>query len=282
MAQADLLIYNALQRVPAAVSLLVAIYLFTESSYHKKRRRLIALGLLGIVSFNLVANYPPSLPRLYLGFILVSSAALILRRRVKLVPLFMLSMIVGLTVLFPYTDYFRNGVGYSAYDFEAPTQKMIDKPDYDAFQMICNTVKVVNERGIARGYNVLGAALFFIPRGAWPEKPHGTGWTVGQQVGYSFLNLSSPLWAEFYYGGGITLLIVGFLAYGYLTRRAERQVFRFSTNAVFVAYAAGVQMFLLRGDLLNSVAYFGPGAVLLFAFVGRPVWFQSTGFPQRK
>ena len=275
LAQSDLLTYNALQRVPAAVSLLVAVYLFTEKSRQQLSRPLMALSLAGILTFNLIANYPPSLPRLYLGFILVSIAALVLRIRTKAVPLFVLSMIVGLTVLFPYADYFRSKTGYSTFDLEAPTQKLIDKPDYDVFQMIGNTIKVVNEDGAVGGSNFLGAILFFVPRAVWPEKPHGTGWIVGRQVGYTMLNLCSPLWAEFYYGGGITLLIAGFCAYGYFTRNAERQALLCSANALFVAYAAGVQIFLLRGDLLNSVAYFAPGALLLLAFVGRPGWFLS-------
>ena len=276
MAQSDLLTYTSLQRVPPVVSLLVSIYLFTQKRAFRRHRRYLTLILTGLILFNLVANYPPSLPRLYLGFILFSIASLILRSRAKLVPLFVLGMIVGLTVLFPYTDYFRTRAGYGAHDLEAPTQKLIDKPDYDVFQMISNTVKVVNERGVARGYNFLGAMLFFVPRAVWPEKPHGTGWAVGQQVGYLMLNLSSPLWAEFYYGGGIMLVIVGFWVYGYATRRSERQAFRFSTKPLFVAYAAGMQMFLLRGDLLNSVAYFAPGALLLFMFVGQPAWSQSA------
>jgi hypothetical protein len=269
------LIDTSLQRVPPVVALLVAVYLLSEKLSSRRKRRFLALSATALVLFNLVANYPPSLPRTYLGFILVSIAALLLRNRLKLVPLFILSMIVGLVFLFPYADYFRSARGYSADDLTAPTQKLIEKGDYDAFQMVANTVKAVRQRGVVYGYNFLGAFLFYVPRSIWPEKPHGTGYMVGEVVGYSFLVLSSPLWAEFYYGGGIPLLIVGFWAYGYMTRRAERQEFRSPATAVFIAYAAGVQIYLLRGDLLNSVALFGPGALLLFMFVGRRVSSRS-------
>ncbi len=268
----------SLQRVPPVVALLVAIYMFSDKLSSRRKRRFLAVSITALVLFNLVANYPPSLPRTFLGFILVSIAALVLRNRARFVPLFFLTMIFGLTVLFPYADYFRSQTGYTTADIASPTQKLIEKSDYDAFEMVANTVQAVKVRGVAYGYNFLGAALFFVPRSIWPEKPHGTGWTVGEIVGYSSLSLilSSPLWAEFYYGGGFPLLIVGFWFYGYLTRRAERQEFRPPIAAVFVAYAAGLQTYLLRGDLLNAVSIIAPGAILLFMFVCKPVRSRSA------
>jgi hypothetical protein len=270
-ALSERLTYVTAQRVPPVVALLVGIYLLFAKYPSRRKQRFVNVSVTALVLFNLVANYPPSLPRMFLGFIVVSISALILRKRTKLVPLFIVSMIVGLIVLFPYADYFRSQTGYSTSDISAPTQKLIERSDYDGFQMVANTVKVVKDRGVSYGYNFLGAFLFFVPRSIWPEKPHGTGWMVGEVVGYSGLSLilSSPLWAEFYYSGGIFLTIVGFLAYGYMTGRAERQEFRSPTAAVFLAYAAGLQIFLLRGDLLNTVAYFGPGAILLLMFVAR-------------
>jgi hypothetical protein len=276
--QSERLTVGALQRVPPVVALLVSVYLFTEKKLTSRReRRLAALTLTALILFNLVANYPPALPRLSLGFILVSITALLLRNRAKLVPFFVLGMIFALTVLFPYTDYFRSQGGYSTSDIAAPTQKLIQKPDYDAFQMIANTVRVVRERGIAVGHNVLGSLFFFVPRAIWREKPYGTGRTVGELVGYSRLNLnlSSPLWAEFYYGGGIFFVIGGFWLYGSITRRAERSESQSPASATVLAYAAGVQIFLLRGDLMNSVAFFAPGALLLLMFIGKPVWSRS-------
>jgi hypothetical protein len=277
-AQSERLTYQALQRVPPVVALLVSLYLFTEKSSSKRERRSVAIAATALGCFNLVANYPPSLARLFLGFVVVSIAVLVLRKRAKLVPLFVLCMILGMIVLFPYADYFRTGSGYTVSDLSAPTDKLIYKADYDAFQMVANTVKVVKARGVAFGYNFLGACFFYVPRAVCPAKPYGTGKVVGEVVGYSrsSLNLSSPLWAEFYYAGGTLLVIVGFWVYGYMTRRAEGRELWSPISAVAVAYAAGAQIFVLRGDLLNSVAYFAPGALLLLMFVGRPIWFRSV------
>jgi hypothetical protein len=233
-----------------------------------QRQRLLVYATTAILTaFNLLANYPPSLARLQLGFVAISLAMLFLRGRARAIPIFTVSLVLGMTLLFPYTDYFRSESGYSMGDLDSPIQTLVQKPDYDAFQMISNTESVSRERGFAYGRNLLGALLFFVPRAAWPDKPRGTGWTVGEEVGYPFLNLSSPLWAEFDYSGGIVLVLVGFYLYGRAAVRIEQSSLHSPAGGLLLAYAAGTQTFLLRGDLLNAVACYAPGALLLLVFV---------------
>ncbi len=132
---------------------------------------------------------------------------------------------------------------------------------YDQMVMIANGLWYSAQEGLHFGFQMLGNALFWIPRAVWPSKPIDTGVQIGQAMGVSNTNLSSPLWIEFYIDFGWVAVIVGFAAVGYFSLRADRI---FSTaNAAFtgrigalqvlVPLIAGYQFILLRGPLLQSM-----------------------------
>jgi len=269
-ATSAVLLYSSLQRVPPMIGLLVTLYLFMYVRYRRRRASLAAI-LVVLVIYNLIANYPPSLPRVSLGSDVIAISILLLGKWRQWRAAFTFAMIAVLAVLFPYLDYFRSSAGYTLYDIQRPSHLLAAKPDYDAFQMISNSVAAASDYGNDYGYHILGSALFFIPRHLWPEKPYGTGHSVAMRIGYRFLDVSSPLWSEFYYAAGLPLVILGFWIYGRFSRRLEWTIHEAPTaSLVFVAYVAGFQIFLLRGDLLNAVAYSVPSIALLMCFLVRP------------
>ena len=278
-AKSEFLIYGTLQHNPPIIAMLVTLYLLSLPSARGNRRRILLFLAVGLAGFNLLANYPPSLPRVNLGSMVMATVLLLSRDRPRAKPALTLFAVLALTLMFPYLDYFRNEQGYSVKDVQKPAQVLTTKADYDAFQMVSNTVAVVEENGVDYGYHVLGSLLFFVPRELWLTKPNGTGATVGEQVGYTFFNLSSPLWAELYYAGGLFTALLGFWLYGNLTGSLEKTEGSNNACAVLVAFLAGYQVYFLRGDLMNAAAYSTPSLLLTACFFFRSnslVWTRRT------
>jgi hypothetical protein len=83
---------------------------------------------------------------------------------------------------------------------------------------------------------------------------------VAQFQEYSFSNLSAPLQAEAYIDGGISLVVVLFVALGCVTgwfeRRASNAGALTSYIALIVPIVAAYQVIMLRGSLLQSMSGF--------------------------
>ncbi len=282
LAKSEVLIYGAIQRSPAIVPLFVGIYLLRKRRYRGIQRTVLLGWIVVLIVFNGLANYPLSLPRAMLGSYGVTIVLLLFQDRSRFKPWFVLSMAVVLTIAFPYTDYFRNEAGYSANDLRSPTESLQKKPDYDVLQMLSNTVAAVQENGPDYGYHIVGSFLFFVPRAIWQNKPIGTGQEVGGYIGYTMLNLSSPLWAEFYYAGNFIGVLIGFCLYGRFSYRLEQLgINGSSSGSVLLAYLAGFQIFLLRGDFLNAMAFSTPCVLVMACFIGK-VKLLSTGHPKAR
>jgi hypothetical protein len=141
--------------------------------------------------------------------------------------------------------------------------------DYDAFQQLMNAVVCAGERGWAYGWQLLGTALFWVPRGIWLGKPVPSGQLVAEAMGYPYQNLSLPLWGEFYLDGGVVATIVLFVAYGFLVRRLEAAYISDQSGTdsfvrLLVPLYAAFQVFLLRGTLMSALAFLMPVVALLW------------------
>ena len=82
------------------------------------------------------------------------------------------------------------------------------KGDYDAYQMLMQTVNYVKNNEPTYGHQLLGVILFFIPRNLWNDKPVGSGYFVADKLGWSFKNVSSPLPAELYINFGFVFSLI--------------------------------------------------------------------------
>tara|TARA_R100001143_G_C3360377_1_gene135036 strand:- start:10071 stop:11486 length:1416 start_codon:yes stop_codon:yes gene_type:complete len=223
--------------------------------------------------FTIILNNPISNPRLRVGTILLSFFFVLPWRRWSS-RVMVGGLVVGMLVVFPFTDLFRVGLDVSLIgrlEESSVVRELTENGDYDAFQMVANTVAFTENAGYQVGQQLVGAGLFWVPRAIWPSKPIPTGQMIGEQVGYGFTNLSAPLWAEFYIDGGFILVILGFFGYGYLVRTLDSwYAYSCSQSAswvlsIMVPIYAGYQFFLLRGALMPAIAYFAP--MLLVALI---------------
>ena len=152
---------------------------------------------------------------------------------------------------------------------------------YDAFANIMATIEYVSEHGITWGKQLAGVLGFFIPRAIWHGKPTGTGELIGNYLidDYHFVyaNLSNPLVSEGYINFGIlgVFLMAVLLAY-FVRLMLSWMNSEHYLKKVLAFYFALHMIFLLRGDLMNGVAYFvGVVFSVLFLpfFIERMVFF---------
>jgi hypothetical protein len=258
------LIWSTLLRIPAFSALALNWWIWLNRDHiltrnYEARYHIVVLCCLALM--NLVANNPFSLSRVLLGTMGLSLIFMTLtwkRRHSNGV----LTVVLGLLLLivFPQADIFRGGE--ARFDIQPVATQLLLTADYDAFQQLANTVLFVTDHGTTIGYQLLGALLFWVPRSLWLDKPLGSGHIVGEYMGYSQLNLSSPLWAEAYINAGLVGVIVAFLVYGFVTNLLQRSYSasqrKPSFIGVIIPILAAYQMYLLRGDLQNGIAYLTP------------------------
>jgi hypothetical protein len=167
-------------------------------------------------------------------------------------------LLAAFLLLFPIADAFRRtevSAGRSGFFSE-----YAGNGDYDAFWQIANSYLYMQFEGPSWGRQALGVLLFWVPRSLWPDKPQDTGVMLAEFRGYSFTNLSSPLWAEALVNGGIIALVATFLALAVLIVRLDRRLPRSLGADSGLAIAASVfpayMIILLRGSLLQATGIF--------------------------
>jgi hypothetical protein len=165
--------------------------------------------------------------------------------------------LLALLVIFPQADAFR-------YSREAnvkvsdPIEALLT-PDYDSFAQIVNGYTIAVRDGIDIGNQALGVALFWIPRALWPGKAYDTGIEIANGRGYSFTNLSAPLWIEFFLNGGWVALVIGMFVLGAALHRwdtrLDRELALYSMPTVLGCILPFYMLILLRGSLLQAAPY---------------------------
>lgn len=167
----------------------------------------------------------------------------------------MIGTFLGLLFVFPLADAFRREgqveAGRSGFFGE-----YVGNPDYDSFWQIANAYAYWRDGLVEPLRQYLGSALFWVPRSVWGDKPTDTGILLADYRGYSFDNLSAPLWAEALVNGGLVALLVTFLIAGFAMGRLDHKVAPalrtggvwLLVGAVFPVYT----MILLRGSLLQA------------------------------
>ena len=272
--QAIYQILSAIIRTPTFVAfLMLSVFLWFKRdinltvSWHEK------ILLICLLIATLVINNPFSSSRYWFGTIVLSVVFASLPWRSRYLTGWVFGLIILLIFVFPFADLFRNTFDVKLSQRIASTtveNELIRKGDYDAFQQILNTEKYVQHNGFTYGKQLLGTLLFWFPRSVWEDKPIPTGQLVADYSGYSYTNLSLPLWGELYIDGGIALVIVLFWLYGALVGMMEDYYVRSQQNYptylnAFVPLYAAYQFFLLRGTLMSAFGYLVP--VLLCMYI---------------
>ncbi len=166
----------------------------------------IVLSLLILLVFNPFTN-----PRfMFLGADLaIASSWLPIRRRSLIVmavlaPIFIFFMLPLTKVIFN-----KDALSKVA---SKDTKDYLVSTEFDAFQQSMNSAIYVSKEGYNYGSQLLGAVVFWVPRAIFPEKPEPSGFIVADYMGYQYLNLALPLYAEWYLAIGLP----GVLAFGFL------------------------------------------------------------------
>jgi hypothetical protein len=234
------------------------------------RSNMALIVILGILIFN--SMNPISNARYLSGTVILAVATAFglfaTRQRFRFT---MCGYLAGVFVIFPLADAFRV-TRQAEWKSTNPIQSL-QSGDYDSFAQLMNGYLVGAREGIVPGKQFSGVLLFLLPRSFWTHKPVDTGIYIANVRGYSFTNLSAPLWIEFYLNGGWVLLAAGMFALGFGLHRWDTRL-----NAQFDAdrmpgligcVLPFYMMILLRGSLLQAAPY------LFFTLVFSP-------FVQRK
>jgi len=236
-------------------------------------RRVSGFAALGAAVVLLMVVNPIASARYTFGTVAfalaVFAGAMATRLRARLT---MLVAIVGFLFVFPIADAFRSDeVRVSRTSFFG---EYLSNPDYDAFWQIANALSYWIDGLVEPGRQVLGNLLFWVPRAIWPDKPTDSGIVLAEYRGYSFDNLSAPMWAEALINGGIVAVVLVFLALGFALRVMDvRIVVAFASGGVWAIVGAVFPVFmtiLMRGSLLQATgATMVMIACLLFVAGGR-------------
>ena len=165
---------------------------------------------------------------------------------------FVLSLFVGLLVLFPFLDNFRYFSGEIS--FSSVNLNYLNTMNFDASQEFMSVLKL---NIITWGNQILGPLFFFIPRSVWPSKPIGSGALLGNTQ-YVFNNISMPFFAEGYINFGFWGILLFVVITALLCARLDKwywDVEKSNSKNVFYLVFLGAIIFIMRGDLISAYAY---------------------------
>jgi hypothetical protein len=251
--------------VPALLALLVMTRWLILSK--RVRRRAGVLGVWGgLVVINAIVNNPVSNPRYWFLTVLFALLFIVFPRSPAVYRSALAVGVAAAVVLFPFADKFRYDEGGRKSAQSSSVLEPLVLKDYDQTVMFANTITYVHSgSGHTYGRQTAASALFFVPRSVWHTKPYDSGVTVGQWMGMTNVNLSSPLWAELWLDFGPYGMTGGFLLLGYAAARVDRRFARSghvsrdpgNILAVIVPLLAGYSFILLRGPLLQATGRIG-------------------------
>lgn len=210
--------------------------------------------VVALVIGNLIVNNPMANNRTWFGTVAFGLGAAHIAFTKRQFRLALAGLVVGLTIVFPYADLFRYD-DRSAY--VAAEDPIVSKGDYDSFQQLTNGIDRAEDEGFTMGRQLMGAALFWVPRSTWESKPIDTGVLIAEHRGYEYTNLSAPLWVEGFTDFGLLGTAALLYAFGRVSERLERAwLLRKLPGSQLVGLAvpalAAYQMIILRGSLLQA------------------------------
>ena len=250
-------IYSALLSIPPLLGAAACFHLLRTASQRPPRLVVGALLFVFLVA-DAIVNNPISQSRAWFAvvvFMLIGSTTWAFSR--SGFPLFAVTVIVSVVVIFPFAGYFRYTGPSALGGLDTVVNQYSISGDYDAYEQIAAGVDYVNVYGFDYGAHLLGPPLFWVPRSIWPDKPMDTGVVLATYEGYSYTNLSAPLGIETYISGGYLLVFGCFVVLGFLWRRLDDS-FALSTPMgggvvrLIVPAIAMYQTTVLRGSLLTA------------------------------
>lgn len=224
---------------------------------------------LGVAVLCLIVTHSPfGVARFWFGTIAIGLVCLALRRSRRTALWLPYSVFVGFIALLPLLNLGRYAAlsdirlgEYRQHDFVS----IVTGGDFDAYSMLVNTITYVQEGdGATMGRQLLGNALFFVPRSRWPGKADGSGKLIGGHYHLSLVNLSEPLPAEGLVNFGIPGLLLYAVLFGAALGRLDRAYWSRADLpdggspallSIVYPFLVGFVIFMMRGDFCNSFAY---------------------------
>lgn len=228
-------------------------------------KKKIIVGLLLLLA--ILTIFPTSVARFYAAAVYLP-LLLVAFKFTKIKNLFSLIFMIGLLVVFPFLNNFRNyDVNQKikfGFDFE-----MFATGHFDSY---FNFALIYFEDIITYGQQLLGVLFFWVPRSVWPSKPIGSGALLAEKLNLSWTNISANYFAEGFINFGIFGILLFTIVIAYFAALIDKKfwvLFINKENNFFkVLYFIILSMlfFTLRGDLLSATA-FTVGFIVSYFFV---------------
>ena len=248
--------------------LLSLLWVITEYKSHliRQQPKLFYFLIGGILLIVLgISSNPIIAARWWFSTVFISLLLIFWGKSKKTLFLLGLTIPIAYTLLFPYLDLFRTEETFEKVTSSSRSSFLqnFTKGDFDSLQQTMNAQVYVEYQGITFGRQLLGVFAYWIPREVWADKPVDTGIMVAEFLGYSFKNLSSPLWAEGLVNFGLIGVILFLGIWGYVSILLDK-VFQsdFITSQHYPVWIlpsfymlVPAQNLLIRGSLLITTLY---------------------------
>lgn len=258
-------IFNLItQKFVLSIPLLFVFYYLCEFRKHKRRNILTNLVLWTI--FLIICKNPLVEKRNAIGPIYLSILCFLIMKKDNSKRVFKFVLVVFL-VLFPLSSSLTN-TKVGLVDFLKNMSEYLDLTtilgqfksiNFDAFANLNVAIEYVDRFGVSWGNQLLSAILFFIPRNMWSGKALSSGAISGNYLidnyGFFFNNLSCPITAEAYYNYGIIGVVIFAGVLAMISQIMKKWLRRKNYYSIVAWYIIIDLFFILRGDLMNAIAY---------------------------
>ncbi|MDB3986943.1 O-antigen polysaccharide polymerase Wzy, partial [bacterium] len=249
--------YTKFIRPMPIILLVIFVYFYKKNlkSYNNNQKLIYSTLFLVILLISFLLNFPTGIDRLQTAVLYIPFIIIFTKLWEK--PFMMqLTLLGGVLTVFEFLDKFRY---FRAQEFILKiNMNFLKKGHFDAYE---NFVRAIEIDFITYGYQLKGALLFFIPRFLWKDKPIGSGSTLANQLDYDFGGIAMPLIGEGYVNYGAAGSFLFMLLLGIILGNLDRMAWSLKNSnkdCLFLYYyyfLFGLVFYLMRGDLINSVAF---------------------------
>lgn len=244
------------------------------------------LGIAFLLLICLFANNPLYQSRFWVGTIYAGLILTLLIHRYGVVIQYLPGIAaVFLLFIFPFVDVFRVSMDASIVqrlsDSRGIGAEFSDKGDFSMYLQQLAVHRLVDDRGHDFGGQLAGAALFWVPRAFWEDKPLSTGARVADEYGLNQKHLATPLISEFYFAFGILGICLGFMLYGSISATLDNTLCdnyanRSANLITMLVFLSPLTMMWMRGTLTVAIANTCFAAFFFVLVVGSSAFITQT------
>ena len=179
-----------------------------------------------------------------------------LSNKLKYKSLILVVASIGFYVIFPAFNFFKNHTIFELSEFRLGGFST-NYIDYDAYQVLMLSVRYAKSHGVLYGANILSGILCIVPRSIFTKKLYPSGQIVAEYFNFKFLNISCPLFAEFYIAGGVIAIIFGTILFSLINKIIENKMM--NNNILFkgiYTITLGMMFIFMRGAFLPTMSMY--------------------------